>query len=225
MFPSVAGQPLVVEDYEVSDSIPINFELQVEEIRTAMEVNNPLLQIAEKNIEIAGLTLRELKADRYPVVEFNSAFNFARTNNDIALNQFLPIFNRNRGFNFGFTASVPILNYRNTHRLIRQAELNIGFQQLMLENEKALLRLDVINAYNEYLLQIESLRLEESNIELAIENVNIILETYRLGGSTYLQLREAQKSLEDAYNRLIAARYNTKVAETELMRLKGEIIN
>jgi outer membrane protein len=30
--------------------------------------------------------------------------------------------------------------------------------------------------------------------------------------------------LEDAYNRLIAARYNTKVAETELLRLKGDLV-
>jgi outer membrane protein len=94
----------------------------------------------------------------------------------------------------------------------------------MYENQRALLHLNVIDAFNEYQLQIESLQLEESNIDLAIENVDIILETYRLGASTYLQLREAQKSLEDAYNRLIAARYNTKLAETELMRLKGELV-
>jgi hypothetical protein len=37
-------------------------------------------------------------------------------------------------------------------------------------------------------------------------------------------LREAQNSLEDANNRLIAARYATKLSETELLRLKGEII-
>jgi outer membrane protein TolC len=52
----------------------------------------------------------------------------------------------------------------------------------------------------------------------------IALERFRQGVSTYLELREAQKSLEDAYDRLIAARYNTKVSETELLRLKGAIV-
>ena len=66
--------------------------------------------------------------------------------------------------------------------------------------------------------------LEEENILLAKENVSIVLETYRLGAATFIQLREAQKSLEDAYNRLIAARYNTKLAETELLRLKGDLV-
>ena len=225
MFPSLPGQtqPVIVE-YDVSDSIPINFFIALDEIRTGMDQRNPLLEIAQINIDIANLTLKEIKAERYPVIEFNSAYNFSRTNNDVTLNPAFPLYNRNRGLNYGFTASIPILNYRNTHRLIRQAELNIGFQRLLYENQRALLHLDVIQAYNDYQLQIESLRLEETNIDLAIENVNIILETYRLGASTYLQLREAQKSLEDAYNRLIAARYNTKLSETELLRLKGELV-
>lgn len=225
LFPSVPDQPVQsLPDYDVVDSIPINFFITLDDIRTDLDANNPLLGIAERNIEIANLTLKEYKAERYPVIDFTSAYNFSRTNNNITLNPALPFYNRNRGLNYGFTASIPILNYRNTHRLIRQAELNIGYQRLLYGNQRALLHLSVLDAYNEYLLQIESLRLEESNIELAIENVYIIMETYRLGGSTYLQLREAQKSLEDAYNRLIAARYNTKVAETELMRLKGEIV-
>jgi outer membrane protein TolC len=126
--------------------------------------------------------------------------------------------------NYGLTVSVPILNYRNTHRLIRQAELNIGYQQLLLDNQRSLLRLDVRRAFEDFELQKEALALEEENILLARENVEIILETYRLGQTTYLQLREAQRSLEDAYNRLIAARYLTKLAETELLRLRGGLV-
>lgn len=87
-----------------------------------------------------------------------------------------------------------------------------------------MINLNVVNAFKEYEFQKQALDLEESNILLAKENVSIILETYRLGQATYLQLREAQQSLEDAYDRLIAARYNTKVAETELMRLKGDLV-
>lgn len=210
--------------YEVSDSIPINVNLTLEEIQNELANRNPTLQIARKNIDLSYLTLREIKADRLPIVQFNSAYNFSRTNNNVALNQFLPIFNRNSGFNYGFTATIPILNYRNTHRLIRQEELNIGFQQLNLANQESLIRLDVINAYQEFDFQKRALALEESNIVLAKENVDIILQTYRLGSATYLQLREAQQSLEDAYNRLIAARYNTKVAEVTLLQLKGDIV-
>ena len=142
--------------YEVGDSIPINVNLTLEEIQSELANRNPTIQIARKNIDLSYLTLREIKADRLPTVQFNSAYNFSRTNNNVALNQFLPIFNRNSGFNYGFTATIPILNYRNTHRLIRQEELNIGFQQLSLANQESLIRLDVINAYQEFDFQKKS---------------------------------------------------------------------
>ena len=112
----------------------------------------------------------------------------------------------------------------NTRRLIRQAQLDISYQQLNYENERAKLNLNVINAFKDYEFQKQALALEESNISLARENVSIAMERYRLGVSLYLELRDAQKSLEDAYNRLIAARYNTKVAETELLRLRGDLV-
>ena len=72
--------------------------------------------------------------------------------------------------------------------------------------------------------QKKALALEEENIILARENVNIIFQVYRLNSTTLIQLKEAQRSLQDAYTRLITARYNTKVAETELLRLKGELV-
>jgi outer membrane protein TolC len=210
--------------YEVSDSIPINTQLALGDIQNNIENSNTTLQLLRKNVDIANYTVKERKAERFPIVSFNSAYNLNRTNNDIALNPALPIFNRNRGYNYGFTATIPILNNRNTQRLIRQAELNVQYQQLIFDNQRSLVNLGVINAFKDYELQKQALELEEANILLAKENVSIILETYRLGQATYLQLREAQKSLEDAYNRLIAARYNTKLADTELLRLKGDLV-
>jgi outer membrane protein TolC len=119
---------------------------------------------------------------------------------------------------------MPIFNNSNVSRQVKQAQLNVDYQKLIYENQKSIINVGVMNAFKDYELQIQSLELEETNILLARENVSIILETYKLGAATYLQLREAQKSLEDAYNRLIAARYNTKLAETELLRLKGELV-
>lgn len=211
-------------EYHIDDSIPVNTSIALIDVQSGMVSDNPALLIAQKNIDIAGLTLKERKADRLPVVSFNSAYNFSRTNNDIALNPALAIFNRNKGFNYGFTATIPILNGFNTKRLIKQARLDIQFRELVYANQKSMLNLAVVNAYQEYLQLQKALVLEEENILLARENVDIALEVYRLGASTLIQLREAQISLEDAYNRLITARYDTKVAETELLRLKGDLV-
>ena len=210
--------------YEVADSIPINTSLSLGEIQNLMENNNPSLLIVKKNIDIAGFTLKERKAERLPTVTFNSAYNFNRTNNQSVINSFSTLFNRSKGFNYGLTATIPILNNFNNKRQIQQAQLDIQYLHIVYDNQKSLLNLSVINAWKDYEQQKRSLALEEESIILAKENVNILFQVYKLNSTTLIQLKEAEKSLGDAYNRLIAARYSTKLAETELLRLKGDLI-
>lgn len=210
--------------YEISDSIPINTKLSLGDIQNNVESNNPALLIAKKNIDIAGLTLKERKAERLPTLTFNSAYNFNRTNNQAVINSFSTLFNRSKGFNYGLTATVPIFNNFNNKRQIRQAELDIQYQRIVYDNQKSLINLSVINAWSDYEQQKRALALEEENIILAKENVSILFQVYKLNSTTLIQLKEAEKSLGDAYNRLIAARYSTKLAETELLRLKGDLI-
>lgn len=210
--------------YNVADSIPINNNLVITDILNAAEANNPALKIAQQNITLAGITLKEKKAERYPVVSINSAYNFGRLHNQTVLNSFTPILNRNLGFNYGLSATIPIFNGYNTKRQIQQAQLSIEKNKIEFEKLKAANQIAINNAFKTYQLQKKTLALEEENILLAKENVFIALERFRLGISTTLELRETQKTLEDAFNRLIAARYNTKVAETELLRLKGDLV-
>ncbi len=210
--------------YEVSDSIPINMQVALADVQNNIENNNPLLLIAQKNIAIAGFTLKERKAERFPIVSLNSAYSYNRNNNKATVNPFQPLFSRNYGRNIGFTVSIPILNNFTTKRLIKQAELDIQYQQLVYSNQKSIVSLSIINAYQDYELQKRALALEEENILLARENVDIVFQVYKLNSTTLIQLKEAEKSLGDAYNRLIAARYSTKLAETELLRIKGDLV-
>lgn len=209
--------------YEVTDSIPINTELVLGELSAAMMQANPGLLQARKNIDIAKLALKERKADQYPTLNFNSAFNFNRLENKAVINNFTPLFNRNRGYNYGFGLTLPILNGFNTRRLIGQARLDIDFQVINYKNQLSLADVALQNAFKAYEMQKQALRLEEDNITLARENVNIALERFRQGVSTFIELRVAQISFAEAYNRLIAARYETKLAEIELQRLRGDI--
>ncbi|MEI2749570.1 MAG: TolC family protein [Ferruginibacter sp.] len=210
--------------YEVTDSIPIEMNLNAGEIFSTAAKNNPSLMLAQQNIKVARLTLKERKAERFPVVNLNAAYNFSQTNNQTVVNNFTPLFNRNLGFNYGATIAIPIFNNYTVKRQIKEAELDIQYQSLLYDFQKSRVDNAISAAFKDYELQKKNLLLEEENIKLAKENVFISVERLRLGVATVLELRETQRSLEEAYNRLIAARYNTKVAETELLRLKGELV-
>ena len=209
--------------YDVVDTITINTQISLGEVMNAAE-KNPSMMMAKKNIDIANLTVKQIKADLYPTISFNSAYNFSRTTNQVVINNFSTLFNQVQGLNYGFTATIPIINNFNTRRLVRQAKWNVGYQDIVYENQKSITDLNVINAFQNYEQQKKALALEEENILLARENLNIVFETYKLGAATLLQLKLAQNSLADAENRLIEARFNAKVSETELMRLSGHLI-
>ena len=220
----VMNSKIAGHEFEIPDTIPLNNNIALGDIQEGLERTNPSLLLAKSNIELARYSLKETMAERWPVLSFGSAYNYSRTNNKKVLNNFSTLFNQFNGYNYGFTATIPIFNQFRVQRQIKQDQLNINFQQTQYDKEKSLIHLSIINAFSDYLQQQQSLALEEENIKLAEENVSIVLETYKLGAATLIQLREAQSSLADAYDRLIAARYNLKLSETELLRLKGDII-
>jgi len=210
--------------YDVFDSIPINSGITLEEVLNAAQINNPSILVAKKDIDIAKLTLKENKGLYYPQIFFGSAYNFTKLTNQTVVNPYAPLFSQNKGLNYGLTATIPILNNFNTRRLVKQAKLGIDRSEVALKSQQLNVELAIYYAFKSYEFQKQSLALEESNIQLAKDNVNIAFERFRLGVSTFIELRDAQLSLADAYDRLITARYNTKVAETELLRLKGDLV-
>src|SRR5690606_6055118 len=153
-----------------SDSIPVNMNILLGDVISGAELANPELQIAQKNIDIAKLTLEERKAERFPIVSFNSAYNFSKTDNKTTVNPFSPLFNQNAGFNYGFTASIPILNNLNTRRLMKQAQLEIDYNEIFYQNQRSQVSLAVIQSFKDYEFQKKALAIEEANIELAREN-------------------------------------------------------
>ena len=210
--------------YDVSDSIVINNHILLQNMINGLEGSSTSLLMAKKNIDISQLVLKERIADRYPIFSFNSNYNYSKLDNQAVVNPFTPLYSRNNGFNYGVGISIPILNGLNTKRLIQQAQLDIAYLKLSYKSQQATINSGITKAFKEYVMQQQVLTLEEDNIILAKENVLISLERYRLGVSTYLELRETQKSLEDAYTRLLAARFNTKLAEIDLLRLNGDLM-
>lgn len=210
--------------YEVADTIIIDLNLQQDEAFRNVENSNYQLMAARKNLNIASLALRERRAEFLPVLDFNAAYNFTRNENTRLLNPFAPAFIQSSGLNYGFTVSMPILTGFNTRRLTQQAKIEFNRQSLLYEQQRNNINVALQNAFLNYENAKKILAIEEETIGAAKENVSIALQTFKAGVTTAVELRQAQQSLADAYNRLIAARYNAKLAETELLRLNGSLL-
>lgn len=214
----------VTEPFETADSIEIDLDLTLEEITTDIESKNITLLWARKQIDIAESILWESRAGRSPVINFISNYTYNKNENAQAASPVSLLFSRNYGFNYGLSVSVPILNRLNVNNQITQAEINLDRQKLIYDQQVALATISVRIAFGNYENARRILAIEEENIQFARENVSIMLESFKRSIATVIELRTAQQSLADAYNSLIAARYEAKLAETELLRLKGALV-
>ena len=210
--------------YEVSDTILIDLDLKPEEISQNVENTNFALRAGRENIHIASLIKRERAGEYLPFLNFNAAYAYSKIDNIVLLNPFGTTYSLSKGFNYGFTVTLPILNGFNTRRLNQLARIEVDRQSILYDQLKTNVNIGLINAYTSYDNAKKILLVEEETIGLAKENVAIALESFKRGVTTFIELRTAQQSLADAYNRLIAARYNTKLAETELLRLSGALV-
>ncbi len=210
--------------YDVADTILIDLDLRMDERFENIDNTNFSLLAARYDINIATLSLRERRAEYLPFLNFNAAYNLSRNDNTRQINPFGAVYNRTNGFNYGFQLTVPILSGFNTRRQTQLARLELDRRYLLFEQERNTINVALRNAFTNYENAKEILLIEEETIGLAKENVFIALESFKRGVNTFIELRTAQQSLAEAYNRLISARYNAKVAETELLRLNGGLL-
>lgn len=212
------------EVYDVADTIIIDLTLDPEVIAPNIENTNFTLQAARQNVRVANLALRERRAEYLPFLNFNAAYTYSKTDNTKLINHYGTLFMQQTGYNYGLTLNLPILTNFTTRRLNQQAKIEVNRQTLLYDQMKNDVNVGMKNAYVNYDNAKKILAIEEETIGLAKENVYIALEGFKRGVTTFIELRTAQQSLADAYNRLISARYNAKVAETELLRLSGGLL-
>lgn len=210
--------------YDVVDSIPLNAGISFAVLQQNIANNNTAIKVQQQNVNVSALTIKERRADYFPVISFNSAYNYTRNTSNAASNAFSPRFSRNGVVNYGLTAAIPIFNGFNVKRQVQNARIDFDFQNITLDNVKSQVDLSLNNAFKDYEYYKKQASLEEETNDLARENAMVALERFKQGVSTILEVKIAQQSLEDSYYRLIQARYNTKLAETELGRLNGALL-
>jgi outer membrane protein TolC len=202
-------------DFAVADTIPLTEPKLTNDLE-----KNFQLQAAVKNVEVAKFEKKEVFSQFLPNLNGTVGYGYARSNSAAGFT----LFNQTYGLNAGFSLNIPLFNGLNTIRQNKIASIQIISSKFNLEKIRFQTKLGYYRALKDFTNAKEQLNLEQENIQLADENQKIALERFRLAQSTSIELREAQISYVNALNRLVDARYSTKVAETELLRLQGELV-
>ena len=213
-------------DFAPSDSLVVTRDLREDVMTAGIKANNPRLAQARLGTDVATYNRKLARAARFPQVGIVSGYGLNRNINNAAFagTVLTTSTNQVRSLNYGITASMPIFDGFNLRRLEQNARVVEEQSQLSLDQTTLQLDADAATAFAQYQNFLQLLDLEETNIQLARQNVDIALERYRLGLLTPLALREAQRNELAAETRLLDIRYSAKQAEIALRRLSGGLV-
>ena len=215
---AISNAPNII--YEVKDTLIIDKSYDFKALSDDAVSKNLSVALLNKQTGIAMLVEKQIEALRKPRIVFNSAFNLGRQDNTAGL--FLV--NQNTGLNAGITLTYPLYDGGNIKRQTENAKIEIESNKWRMQQ----LQVDLVNtlniAYQNYQNALEILRGEAENARVARLSIEIAMERYRLSRSTVLELAQIQQGYENAIFRSVAAKYEAKLAEIDLMRISGMLI-
>ena len=194
--------------------------LQFGQLWEKMLANNAALLLANRSNTLAELDYKKVISRNYPYVRLNAGYDY--TFNKYDTNSYTS--RSNWGGSAGVTVGFNLWD-GNRKRERRNAKIEIENAQLERNRLELALKAKLGNLWQAYRNNIQLLNLEKQNVITARENHEIAKERYMLGDISGIEMREAQKSLLDAEQRLLSVEYDTKLCEISLLQITGEVIN
>jgi outer membrane protein TolC len=205
-------------NYTFTDSIQVDDKLALLDIESKMK-DHPLLQSAQQLINVNQFLEKETKALTYPTLRANTGYNY---NSNKSAAGFI-LLNESYGPFLGFNLSIPIYAGSASKRAVKNAQINTVSAKLQYENTAQDLGTELFKTYQNYQNSLKQTPIEVQNYEMSEALLALVMEKFKLGQATVVDVKQAQQSFENAGFRLTSLRFSAKIAEIELKRLSNQL--
>lgn len=203
----------------VRDTILLGPLLVLDVLEQKTLKGNTALLMAKKDQRISALDLKNSRAVLFPTLDFNSGYNYNKTEAPSS-NTTL---NRTNGFYWGFSLNVPIFSRLQNRTKIKNAKIELENAELSYQEAEKETLGDLALLYNAYENNLLMVNFENESANVAAANLDAALVKYKIGSLSGIEFREFQRSYIDAVDRKLSAIYQAKVSELSLLLLSGEI--
>lgn len=207
-------------NFEVPDSVNNFVDYKLDDLTNKTLTQNAGILVAKKNLQISKLGLNEVRAERMPTIQLKSGYNYSSQQSQAGFLQS----SQTNGFHYGAGLSINLFNGMDVNKRLQNANLAIRTNDLVYKDSVSKIQNAITQAYNSYVMSKQLIEFEKTNLAIARQNYDISNEQYKQGVITSLELRDAQQNLLNSELRLFNAQYETKLNETELLRLSGELV-
>jgi outer membrane protein len=207
--------------YDVRPDINIVRDMKYDSLNTLASIQNPGLALAKTGIRVAEDNVKETNAMRLPTLSLGADYGLSRSQ----MNTGLFLNTQETGLiGAGLTFSWTIFNgsiINIQHENAQLAEESAKFQYALTGFQ---VNASLLENFKQYEVNQKILKMDEDNFVIAKQNVDVALEQFRIGTTNIVQLQQAQASYAAAGSQVVSDRYNTKVSETQLLQLAGELV-
>ncbi len=206
-------------DFVPLDSVQIPENIPFAQWKGRVLEKNLGLRSQRENLEITRLGIGETRSRLFPQIGLNTALNYQRSSSTAGF----ALFNRNIGPFAGLSVSLPLYNGVSVKRLLRMANRDLEGKEIQLKLAENRLLFQLWRTVKNLETFLESLETEKSTEKLALENLRIVQERFKMGLVSSLEIREAENQLENCRIRLQQYRYQSRIAGNQLLRLAAEL--
>ncbi len=205
-------------NFTFTDSIQVDQKLSLSDIESKMK-SHPLLQSAQQLINVNQFLEKETKALTYPTLRANGGYNY---NSNKSTAGFI-LLNESYGPFLGLNLSIPIYAGSTSKRAYKNAQINTVSAKIQYENTAQDLATELFKTYQNYQNSLKQTPIEVQNFEMSEALLALVMEKFKLGQATIVDVKQAQQSFETAGFRLTSLKFSAKIAEIELKRLSNQL--
>jgi outer membrane protein TolC len=202
----------------INDSIKVDDQLVLSVVEAKIK-EYPLLQSAQQLVNVNQFLEKETRSLTYPTLRASTGFNY---NSNKSAAGFI-LLNESYGPFLGLNLSIPIYTGGINKRAIKNAEINTKSAKIQLQNTEQDLTTELFKTYQSYKNSLKQTPIEIQNFEMSQSLLDLVMQKYKLGQATMVDVKQAQQSFETAGFRLVSLRFNAKIAEIELKRLSNQL--
>ncbi|MFM6994897.1 MAG: TolC family protein [Sediminibacterium sp.] len=205
-------------NYIFTDSIDVDQKISLADVETKLKAH-PLLQSAQQLINVNQFLEKETKALTYPTLRANGGYNY---NSNKSAAGFI-LLNESYGPFLGLNLSIPIYAGSTSKRAYKNAQINTVNAKIQYDNAAQDLATELFKTYQNYQNSLKQTPIEIQNYQMSEALLALVMEKFKLGQATIVDVKQAQQSFETAGFRLTSLKFSAKIAEIELKRLSNQL--
>ena len=178
----------------------------------------------EYNLLQTQLKLNQLDFKRYKFQYLPSLAAFGSSSLQYQSNSFRDLYSNSFPTTIvGLQLNIPIFSSGMKLQRVKQAEFQVQKSQNILADTKNAINLDVFSSLTAYTNSLNTLKNQQSNLDLANEVLRVSKIKYEQGVGSSLEVTQAQTALKEAENNYINTLYEALISKVDTQKALGLI--